>query len=103
MAEFDQLCMNCMAPMNGKSVCPVCGHSAEEPQSVNALPYRTLLQNRYMVGKVKSCNSEGITYIGYDTILRTPIELREFFSCHTLQPGFARGTEGKQRQRGDIR
>ncbi len=99
MAEFDQLCMNCMAPMNGKSVCPVCGHSAEEPQSVNALPYRTLLQNRYMVGKVKSCNSEGITYIGYDTILRTPIELREFFPatlCSRVSPVELRANNGSE-------
>lgn len=79
MAELNHLCMNCMAPMEGKTVCPVCGHRIDEPQSVNALAYRTLLQNRYMVGKMKSCNSEGITYIGFDTVLRTPIELREFF------------------------
>ncbi len=79
MADNNQLCMNCMSPMEGKTVCPVCGHSADEPQSANALACRTVLQNRYLVGKVKSCNSEGITYIGYDTVLHAPIELREFF------------------------
>lgn len=79
MADINQLCMNCMSPLEGKNICPVCGHSADEPQSANALACKTILQNRYAVGRVKSCNSEGITYIGYDTVLQAPIELREFF------------------------
>ncbi|MFR8003448.1 MAG: PASTA domain-containing protein [Hydrogeniiclostridium sp.] len=79
MADINQLCMNCMSSLEGKNVCPVCGHSVEEPQSANALALKTILQNRYVVGRVKSCNSEGITYIGYDTVLHAPIELREFF------------------------
>nr|WP_319487850.1 PASTA domain-containing protein [uncultured Caproiciproducens sp.] len=79
MTGFDNLCMNCMSDTNGKTECLNCGFSSAEPQMRHALPYRTRLQKRYIVGRAKRSNGEGITYIGYDTVLNIPIELREFF------------------------
>jgi serine/threonine protein kinase len=79
MTGFDNLCMNCMSDTGGKRECPNCGFSAAEPQMRHALPYGTMLQKRYIVGRAKASNGEGITYIGYDTVLNIPIELREFF------------------------
>jgi len=79
MTGFENLCMNCMSDTNGKTECPNCGFSSAEPQMRHALPYRTKLQQRYIVGRAKKSNGEGITYIGYDTVLNIPIELREFF------------------------
>lgn len=79
MTGFDNLCMNCMSDTNGKAECSNCGFSSAEPQTRHALPYRTRLQKRYIVGRAKKSNGEGITYIGYDTVLNIPIELREFF------------------------
>jgi serine/threonine protein kinase len=79
MTGFDNLCMNCMSDTNGKSECLNCGFSSSEPQMRHALPYRTKLQQRYIVGRARKSNGEGITYIGYDTVLNISIELREFF------------------------
>ena len=79
MAGFENLCMNCMSDTAGKSECPNCGCQSGEPQAPHALPLQTLLQGRYIVGRMKSSNGEGMTYIGYDTVLRLPVELREFF------------------------
>jgi serine/threonine-protein kinase len=79
MAEFKNLCMNCMSDMQGKDVCPVCGHRKDEPQKIGALPYGTVLQNRYAVGRAKRSNGEGITYIGLDKVLNIPVELHEYF------------------------
>jgi serine/threonine-protein kinase len=45
----------------------------------HALPLKTILQKRYLVGVAKRSNGEGIMYIGYDTVLNIPIELHEFF------------------------
>lgn len=45
----------------------------------HALPYGTVLQDRYIVGRAKQCNGEGISYIGYDRKLQIRIELRELF------------------------
>lgn len=79
MAGFENLCMNCMSDTAGKSECPNCGCQSGEPQTPNALPLRTVLQDRYIVGRVKTSNGEGTTYIGFDTVLRLPVELREFY------------------------
>ena len=67
------LCMNCMSDTAGKTECPNCGFSSAEPQMNHALPYRTMLQNRYLVGRAKQSNGEGITYIGYDSVLNSSI------------------------------
>jgi serine/threonine-protein kinase len=79
MTGFDNLCMNCMSDTGGDDICPNCGYRSAEPQMLHALPYKTVLQERYIVGKAKKSNGEGISYIGYDTVLNITIELREFF------------------------
>lgn len=79
MAEFKNLCMNCMSDMQEKDICPVCGRRKDEPQRRGALPYGTLLQNRYAVGRAKRANGEGLTYIGLDRVLNIPVEIHEYF------------------------
>lgn len=79
MTSSDNLCMNCMSDTGGKAECPGCGFRSAELQMRHALPYRTMLQKRYLVGRARKSNGEGITYIGYDTVLNIPIELREYF------------------------
>lgn len=74
---FENLCMNCMADKGVETVCPSCGFPSDQPQIAQGLPYRTLLQERYLVGRAKKKNGEGICYIGYDTALNLPIEIRE--------------------------
>ncbi len=79
MAEFKNLCMNCMSDMQGKTVCPVCGRRKDEPQRKGALPYGSVLQNRYAVGRARRSNGEGLTYIGLDRALNVPVEIHEYF------------------------
>ncbi|HEX3018196.1 MAG TPA: PASTA domain-containing protein [Caproicibacter sp.] len=79
MTDFGNLCMNCMSDMQGKDVCPICGHRKDEPQKFGALPFGTVLQKRYVVGQAKRSNGEGITYIGFDKVLNIPVELHEYF------------------------
>lgn len=79
MIGSDNLCMNCMCDTAGRTECPHCGFHTAEPQMSHALPYKTKLQQRYLVGCAKQSNGEGITYIGYDTVLNIPVELHEFF------------------------
>ena len=92
MTDPANLCMNCMSDKTGRSECPHCGYREAEPQMRYALPLRTMLQKRYLVGVTKRSNGEGITYIGYDTVLNIPIELREFFP-QTLCERAANGTD----------
>jgi eukaryotic-like serine/threonine-protein kinase len=79
MTDPANLCMNCMSDKAGAVICPHCGFRGDEAQMQHALPPKTVLQKRYLVGMAKESNGEGITYIGYDTVLNIPIKLREFF------------------------
>lgn len=79
MTDNTKLCMNCMAELTGEEVCPQCGWNAQEGQLLHGLPYGTILQERYIVGRAKKTNGEGITYIGCDTVQNTIVEIREFF------------------------
>ena len=84
MIELDNLCMNCMGELGEDHVCPRCGYNDETDfQAPDALMYRAVLQERYVVGRAMIVSGEGITYIGYDLELQNPIELREFFPYHT--------------------
>ena len=78
MTDFN-LCMNCMSEIEGDEVCPSCGCRPDAPQAAGALPCRTILQNRYLVGMAKKHNGQGFTYIGYDTVLNIKTEIHEFF------------------------
>lgn len=78
MTDFE-LCMNCMSEKPAGEQCPQCGHPADEPQMPGALPFGTMLQNRYMTGLAQKVNGEGISYIGYDSVLNIKTLVREFF------------------------
>ena len=44
------------------------GYSDTSPRFPSYLAPRTVINNRYVVGKVLSYNGESVTYIGYDVI-----------------------------------
>ena len=91
MAEFNNLCMNCMSDMQGKDVCPFCGHRRDEPQKEGALLFGTVLQDRYAVGRARKANGEGIVYIGLDCALNIPVEIHEYFPASLAE----RGADGR--------
>lgn len=76
-----KLCMNCFAgyrPAEGE-ICPVCGWDNTKAQIRNGLRYRTVLASRYVIGRVKAMNGEGITYAALDRTTKRVVEIREFF------------------------
>lgn len=58
--------------------CPYCGFHAESVQIPPYLPVRTVISNRYLVGKILEYNGEGATYIGWDLTERKAVKIREF-------------------------
>jgi serine/threonine protein kinase len=76
--DLNHLCMGCMREIEGQMICPHCGYDASVVQPAIALPVKTVLQKRYIVGRMLDQNGEGIGYIGYDTVLSAPVYLREF-------------------------
>ena len=78
MANLENLCPGCMGVMGDGEVCEKCGFDGTANQS-KFLQIKTILEDRYFVGKVLSSNGEGVTYIGYDTELEAVVHIREFF------------------------
>ena len=76
--NIDNLCMSCMNELYGEKQCPKCGYYVDSPQISPYLPLRTPVGDKYILGKVLSSNSEGATYMAYDTGRNTPVYVREF-------------------------
>ena len=76
--KFDNICMGCMNELYGEKQCPSCGYHVDSPQISPFLPLRTLIGEKYIIGKVISSNSEGVTYMAYDVDRRSAVVLREF-------------------------
>lgn len=79
MQEINKLCMGCMSSLNGESVCSVCGFDSSKYDEPNALPLRTILAGRYLVGKVISASGEGFTYLSFDTVTEAVVKITEYF------------------------
>lgn len=77
-----KLCMNCFSachPEENGGRCPMCGWDNTRAQPSGLLKYQTELASRYLVGRAKAANGEGVTYCALDTATQKPVELREFF------------------------
>ena len=78
MVSSDNLCMSCMKEIGEKKQCPFCGYHADSAQIPPYLPVRTVISNRYLVGKMLEYNGEGATYIGWDLSEKKAVKIREF-------------------------
>lgn len=78
MISSDNLCMSCMREIGDAKQCPYCGFHAETTQLPPYLPVRSVIANRYLVGKMLEYNGEGATYIGWDLTEKKPVKIREF-------------------------
>lgn len=73
------LCPNCFIEKSEASVCPDCGYDEAERRSPYILPYRTLLNNQYLVGRVLGKpGGFGITYLGWDIQLNNLVAVKEY-------------------------
>ena len=74
-------CFNCMNELSESvKTCPKCGFDNSRPnQPAQALPCGTILHGRYLIGRMLGQGGFGITYIGYDYTLETPVCIKEFF------------------------
>ena len=78
--NFDQLCMGCMKDKKGLTICLDCGwDDSTQRDSTIYLPLRTILNNRYLIGKVLGQGGFGITYLAWDIHLKIPIAIKEYF------------------------
>ena len=78
MTTPNNFCYGCMNEKVIEGKCPICGYNPEEPTNPLFLKPGFMLDSRYLIGKATDSNGEGVTYIGYDTVTATTVNIREF-------------------------
>lgn len=79
MDFIDNLCMNCFQNIGDGNLCPHCGFNNNSAlQDMTYLPLKTVLSDRYIVGRPVSYESDAVTYLGYDLERRSAVTIREF-------------------------
>ena len=75
--NLEKVCYGCFREKE-PGVCPYCGYDDTEEQPFLALPPGTILNGRYMAGKVLGVGGFGITYLGYDLTLEIKVAIKEY-------------------------
>lgn len=78
MIENLNLCLGCMRPKEDEGPCPFCGYDNNAPYLPSYLAPGTVLNDRYIVGKLLSYNGEGANYIAYDKVVNKRVTIREY-------------------------
>lgn len=73
-----KLCMGCMCRKEYSGPCEICGYMDNTAYLPSYLAPRTVLMNRYMVGRLLSHNGEGAVYIAYDMEKNKVVEIKEY-------------------------
>ncbi len=69
-----------MEEIGSVTLCPNCSYDQNtEPASPHHLKPGTILQDKYLIGKVLGQGGFGITYLAWDTVLDLKIAVKEFF------------------------
>lgn len=82
--DLNRLCPGCMSELTEaekQSGCPHCGYrfdTGEEEQAHRLKPL-TVLNDKYVIGKVLGEGGFGITYLGYDLTLEMKIAIKEYY------------------------
>lgn len=78
--DLSLFCMGCMGKKNAEGLCPNCGWvEGSEPLSMLHLPPRTILSEKYLLGKVLGQGGFGVTYLARDIYLDRKLALKEYF------------------------
>ncbi len=78
MINSEHLCMGCMKEIGEETQCPYCGFHADTMQMAPYLGVRSVIANRYLVGKLTEYNGDGATYIAWDINEKKPVTIREY-------------------------
>jgi len=76
---YTNLCPGCFSDKGGWDSCPSCGYEERDIETSLYLPPRTILAEKYIIGKVLGQGGFGITYLGWDLNLNMKLAIKEFF------------------------
>lgn len=78
--ENKKLCLGCMEYYDsGLDTCPHCGYvDGKESAHVLHIQPGTVLHKQYIIGKALGYGSFGVTYIGWDKMMRRKVAIKEY-------------------------
>lgn len=82
MAKY---CPYCVSRIDSGSSCPYCSYGATYSAKPHHLKPGTLLNNKYLVGRVLGEGGFGITYVGRDLTLDMKIAIKEYYPSAMAQ------------------
>jgi len=104
--DVQHLCMGCMRNKGAADPCPDCGWvEGTLPDSPAQLVPRTILAEKYILGRVLGQGGFGITYLAWDMLLSRKLAIKEYFpreiclrarDSRTVQAVTSRGLEDFQ-------
>ncbi len=79
--ELENLCMGCMEDkISAEEECFHCGYvEGASPESPLFLTPRTVLEGKYLIGRVLGQGGFGITYLAWDQNLNIKVAIKEYF------------------------
>jgi serine/threonine protein kinase len=79
LINLSNLCLGCMRNKGVATVCPHCGFAKETNRSPLLLPYLTVLNQKFFIGRVLgNPGGFGITYLAWDSVLHTAVAIKEY-------------------------
>lgn len=82
-----KMCINCLLMIEDHlTQCPHCGYTeGVNPMDYCHLPPRTVLNNRYILGRPLGSGGFGVTYIAWDTVLDIRVAIKEYMPGELAQ------------------
>ncbi len=79
--DSKELCMGCMSKIeNDEDFCPNCGWQKQQQElSPHQLLPQTILNGKYLIGRVLGEGGFGITYLGWDLNLDMKVAIKEYY------------------------
>ncbi len=79
--DVKKLCMGCMSKVEDKEIpCPHCGWRDDQQElTAHQLPPQTILNGKYLLGRVLGEGGFGITYLGWDLNLDMKVAIKEYY------------------------
>ncbi|MEM7543152.1 MAG: serine/threonine-protein kinase [Pseudomonadota bacterium] len=79
MVDLATICPGCMSSGVSEVTCPQCGYVVGEDRNVHALPERTVLQDRFFLGRLLGRpGGYGLTYLAWDLTLEITVAIKEY-------------------------
>ena len=77
--NYDHICYGCFRDKgSAQELCPFCGYTTGEGSQINTLPPGTILNGRYLIGKVLGVGGFGATYLAFDMKLEEKCACKEY-------------------------